>query len=306
MMPKLKQIIMSVLSEVMGNVNDSNENLNKIEDSLFDVVDSPKVAPVEGWEKPKGKEIYTSEGIWIGSVGNTYETLQPKDFFNAVVDNVRDTGMEFDLAKLEYNLRADGRSVEFRLPTNIVSFKNAAGKQDETKMFLNFVTGLAGYGATEVGLYSHRLICVNGMKIINSDIALKFKHTTKMNVKALTFAQEIINTASQVEATSQVWSEMNNVQIDTATKESFVRKLANMKKAELYSELSTKKQNIYDNISEAMAVEFGQTGSTVWGLLNGTTRYTNHYAAGASEEYILNKTGAKTNKKAQELALELI
>lgn len=297
---------MSVLSEVLGNVNAANANLNTIEDSLFNVVDSPKVAPVAGWETPEGKEIYRDSGIWIGTVGNTYETLQPRTFFEAVVDNVRDTGMEFNLAKLEYNLRADGKSVEFRLPTNIISFKNAAGKQDETKMFLNFVTGLAGYGATEVGLYSKRFICTNGMKIINSDIALKFKHTTRMNVKALTFTQEIIKTAAQVESTSQVWEEMNNVQINTATQEAFVRTLANMKKDELYADMSTKKQNIYDSINDAMAEEFARTGSTVWGLLNGATNYTNHYASGASEEYILNKTGAKTNALAQNLALALI
>jgi hypothetical protein len=150
MMPKLKQNIMSVLSEVMGNKNAANENLNAIEDKLFVAVDEPKIALREGWETPKGKEIYTSEGLWLGSVGDQYESLQPLDFFNAVVDNVRDSGMAFDLSKLEYNLHKNSTIVEFRLPTNIISFKNAVGKKDETEMFLNFWTGFGGSARTEV------------------------------------------------------------------------------------------------------------------------------------------------------------
>ena len=298
---------MSVLSEVMGNVNDSNENLNKIEDQLFTAVDEPKIALKEGWQVPKGKEIYTSEGIWLGSVGEQYESLQPLDFFNAVVDNVRDSGMAFDLSKLEYTLHKNSTIIEFRLPTNIISFKNAAGNKDETEMFLNFWTGFGGNARTEVGLYSHRFICSNGMRVINADIDLKVKHTVNMNHKALAFTKELITLSSQVQSTSQIWEEMNNVQVNVATKETFVRNLANMKKEETYADISKKKQKIYDSISEAIATEFSRTGSTVWGLLNGATYYNNHLAARAGdEEYILLATGAKENVRAQELALQLI
>ena len=298
---------MSVLSEVMGNVNDSNENLNRIEDQLFTAVDEPKIALREGWQVPKGKEIYTSKGLWLGSVGEKYESLQPLDFFNAVVDNVHNSGMAFDLSKLEYNVRKDSTIIEFRLPTNIISFKNAAGNKDETEMFLNFWTGFGGNARTEVGLYSNRFICTNGMRIINADIDLKVKHTENMNVKALTFTKELIGLASKVQSTSQIWEEMNNVQIDAATKENFVRALVKMKKEEAYADISKKKQKIYDSISEAVATEFSRTGSTVWGLLNGATFYNNHLAARAGdEEYILLATGAKENLRAQKLALDLI
>lgn len=303
---------MSVLSEVLADANAANENLNRIEDRLFVVRDEPKVAPHDGWVKPEGKEIYrlNDEGvgtIHLGTVGDQYESIQPTDFFNAVVDNVRDAGMEFDLSKLEYKTYKKSTIIEFRLPTNIISFKNAAGKQDDTEMFLNFWTGFGGNARTEIGLYSHRFICTNGMRIINADIDLKVKHTVNMNLKALNFTKEIIKVASQVQSTSQVWSEMNNTQVNAATKEQFVRDLAKMKKDEQYADISKKKQKIYDTISEAVAVEFGKTGSTVWGLLNGATYYTNHLAAKAGDaEYVLMATGAKDNQLAQKLALELI
>lgn len=303
---------MSVLSEVLGNASAANDNLNAIEDQLFTVVDSPKVAPVAGWAVPEGKEIYRLDAdgvgsIHLGSVGNSYESLQPLDFFNAVVDNVRDSGMEFDLGKLTYTTRKDSKIIEFRLPTNIISFKNAAGKTDDTEMFLNFWTGFGGNSRTEVGLYSHRFICTNGLRIINADIDLKVKHTVNMNAKALAFTKELIKLASQVQATSQVWSEMNNVQVNGATKEEFVRKITKMKKDEKYADISTKKKNIVDGLNAAIDVEFGRTGSTVWGLLNGVSYYTNHLAPrSGSEDYVLLASGAKDNELAQKLALELI
>lgn len=296
----------------MGNVNDSNANLNSIEDQLFKVADQPKVAPVDGWIVPEGKEIYRLNDagigtIHLGTVGEQYESLQPLDFFNSVVDNVRDAGMEFDLSKLQYKTMKGSSIIEFRLPTNIISFKNAAGRQDDTEMFLNFWTGFGGNARTEIGLYSHRMICTNGMRIINADIDLKVKHTKNMNVKALSFTQEIIKVASQVQASSQVWSEMNNTTVNAATKEAFIRGLAKMKKDEKYSDLSRQKTVIYDTLNEAMATEFGRTGATVWGLLNGATYYTNHLAKKAGdEEYVLLATGAKDNELAQKMALQLI
>ena len=298
---------MSVLSEVLGSINDANENLNTIEDKLFSVQDIEKIAPVEGFEVPEGKEIYTSEGKWLGSVGNNYESLQPIDFFNAVVDNVRDSGMEFDLSKLQYNVRKDSRIIEFRLPTNIVSFKNNVGKQDETKMFLNFWTGFGGHARTEIGLYSHRLICENGMRIINSDIDLKVKHTARMNTKALSFTKAIIEVASKVNSSEQMWKEMNNTEVDVATAEEFVRKLAKIKEDQTYADLHVKKKTVYDGIQEAIQTEFSRTGTTVYGLLSGATYYTNHIATTAKDsESILLASGAKYNEQAQKLALELI
>lgn len=298
---------MSILSEIMGNVNESNENLNKIENSLFKVEDIPMDAPKEGFEAPEGKMIYTTGGKWLGNVGQVYESLQPIDFLNSVVDSVRDSGMEFDLSKLEYNEISNGRIIEFRLPTNIISFKNKADRTDDTNMYLNFWTGFGGAARTEIGLYSHRFICENGMRIINADIDLKVKHTANMNLKALSFTKELISIASRVESTSQMWEKMNNVEVDTKTVETFLRTLAGVKKDEMYSDLGTRRQRNYDSLNEALATEFTRTGSTVWGMLNGASYYNNHIATGASNaDYVLVRTGAKQLKEAQKMALELI
>jgi hypothetical protein len=306
---------MATLKDVLGNANDASANLSRIEERLYKVIDFPVPTP-EGWKQsesgvvyddPKTKVVYTEDGRYLGTTGDQYESIQPRDFYDAVINNVRDCGMELDLSKLEFNVIADGRIVEFRLPTNIISFKNAVGKQDETKMFLNFWTGYGGSARTEIGLYSKRFICTNGMRIIQSDVDLKVKHTVNMNVKALTFAKEIIKVASEVERTSERWEEMNSVQVNTATVEEFTKNLAKFKKGEKYADVSTRKKNIYDQINEAVAIEFGDTGSTVWGLLNGATRYTNHMASGSDKaDYVLTRAGAKTNDLAQKLALELV
>lgn len=307
---------MATIKDVLSSGKDAAANLTNIEQRLHKVLDlnvpTPDKFGAKGdagakFDDPKTKLVYTSDGRYLGTTGDQYQSIQPKDFFDAVVNNVRDAGMEFDLSKLKYNDIGDGKIVEFRLPTNIVSFKNKAGKRDETKLFLNFWTGYGGNARTEIGLYSHRLICSNGMRIVNAEVDLKVKHTENMNLKALTFVEEIIKVASQVQATSQMWQEMNSVQVTDKTVEKYVRELAKFKKGEKYADVSTRKKNIYDSINEAIAIEFGDTGATVWGLLNGATRYTNHFASGSEKsDYILTRTGAKTNEKAQELALALI
>lgn len=296
-----------ILQDLMSNVNAASENINRIEKTLFSVQDIEMKEPIEGFERPNGKMIYTNKGKWLGNTGIDYVSLQPKDFFDAVIKNVRDTGMEFDLSKLEYNVLSNGRIIEFRLPTNIISFKNKQGKTDETKMFLNFWTGFGGVSRTEIGLYSHRFICSNGMRVIDSDIDLKVKHTARMNAKALSFTESIIKVASRVETTNQMWSVMDSKEVNTETAENFVRKIVGIKNNEQLSEISTRKRNIYEGVNEALATEFSRTGSTVWGLLNTVTYFNNHLASGAkNDDYVLLKTGAKNIETAQKLALELI
>jgi hypothetical protein len=72
------------------------------------------------------------------------------------------------------------------------------------------------------------------------------------------------------------------------------------------SELGTAKQNILNNVQESIALEFSRTGSTLWGLVNGITHYTNHVArTDDRNDYLLVGGGLKLNDTAQKVALEM-
>lgn len=304
---------METLDAILSNVSSEMENVDAIRKRLFSVVDIqvPK-PPIKGVDtelidEPDTKIIYNSNGNFLGHVGRVYESIQPQMFLDGLLGTVEGCDTNLDLSKLEYREMKGGRVIEFRLPTDVVAFKNRRGKDDEIQLFINFTTGFGGTQRTELGLYSKRLICTNGMRIIESETELRLKHTTKMNLKAEIYCQELTETLSKVSETSKVWQAMDSKQVDVDTVEKFTRKLAGIKAEEKIAEISTKKRNIFNQINEAVAQEFQITGTSVWGLLNGATRYTNHFASGhENEDYILVANGAKINAIAQREAMVLL
>lgn len=263
----------------------------------------------EAIDLPDTQLCYNDRGQFLGHVGKNYESIQPEMFLNSLLGTIDGCGKEtkLDLSKLEYIESANGRYIQFRLPVKTVAFKNVKGKEDIVDLFLSFNTGFGGYGRTELGLFSKRLICSNGMRIIEAETELKAKHTPRMNQKSLLYCEELVNTVNKVEETTKVWTAMNTKQVNESMIVNFTKKLADIKTSDKISEQSVRKQNIYNLMRDAIAAEFNDTGATVWGLLNGATRYTNHYASGhENSEYILYATGAKTNELAQHLALEML
>lgn len=309
---------MNTNETILDSVLTENTNIENIRQRLFTVYDVQVPAPVKylrslGLSKetevsePDTKIIYNSNGQFLGHVGRIYESIQPSAFLDSVTGTIEGCDSNLDLSKLEYRELKDGKVIEFRLPTVLVAFKNSRGKQDETELFLNFYTGFGGVSRSEIGLYSKRLICTNGMRIIQSETELNVKHTTKMNAKVLLYCEELSKVIAKVQDTSRVWQAMDSKQVNEATTERFARMIAGLKPEETKENISTKKRNIFDKVNEAIAQEFQRTGTTVWGLLQGATNYTNHFASGhESEEYVLVDTGAKVNQLAQREAIALL
>jgi plasmid maintenance system killer protein len=299
--------------DILKNIEGQFANVEKIKNQLFKVMDVsvPAPRPTENgvvFDNPKTQLIYTDKGVYLGTVGDTYKSIQPIEFLETIENSISN-GTNFDLGKLEYTERSNGKIINFKLPTEIVTFKNRAGKTDEIELFLNFETGFGGTARTEIGLYSKRFICSNGMRIVDSEIQVGFKHTERMNLKAISFSEEILMVANRVQETKKVWQQMDSIEVRTATEENFKRKLLKIKDSEKIADLHITTKNIYNALSEAMQTEFNRTGHTIFGLLNGVTYYTNHLAKksdGADGDYINVNAGAKMNKQAQELCLSMI
>lgn len=316
--PIFKQFKLNTMetTQILDKISSEMDNVSAIRERLFSVVDiqvpKPPIKNVdsEDIDEPDTKIIYNSKGRFLGHVGRVYESLQPSQFLDSLLGTIEgcETDANLDLSKLEYRELKEGRVIEFRLPLDIVSFKNSKGKQDETNLFLNFWTGFGGTSRTEIGLYSKRLICSNGMRIIQSETELNVKHTVNMNAKVLLYCEQLMKTIAKVQETSKVWQQMDSVQVNSDTVKMFAEKIAGVTKEEKQTgKLSTRKANILNQVNEAIAQEFQRTGATVWGLLNGATNYTNHFASGSQDEdYILVNTGAKVNELAQREAIALL
>lgn len=300
-------------ANIIEAIETENENVENIRKKLFKVFDidvkAPEIPNFEGEiESPDAKIIYNSRGKFLGQVGRIYESIQPETFLNSVVGTIEGCeGVNLDLSKMTYRELKAGKIVNFRVPLGEIRLINKLGKEDISQTALDFTTGFGGIEKTSISLYFHRLICSNGMRGWQSEMSLSVKHTTKMNQKILLYCAEVMKTISKVQETQTIWNAMNAKQIDVATAENFARKIADIKKDEKIAELSTRKVNIYNAIQEAIAQEIKVTGATVWGLLNGATRYTNHFASGhENADYILVNAGAKINELAQREAIALL
>jgi len=302
----------------LNNIEAQFDNLANIRTKLFKVLDVPVPNPnikseeLQGieFENPKTQIIYNDKGKYLGTVGDVYQSIQPITFLESIETSVFNCDANLDLSKLTYHERKEGAIISFKLPTEIISFKNKNGILEEIPLFVEIETGFGGTAATTIGLYSKRLICSNGMKIIQSEIDLKFKHTVNMNHKALIFCDELFKTVAKVQDTKEMWKAMDSKQVNVSTTERFIRELAEIKHNEIISDLSTRKQNIFNSIGASVAKEFERTGATVFGLLQGATYYTNHVAsgndAGFDGDFVNVANGFKINTKAQKLALQLL
>jgi hypothetical protein len=301
---------MNTSENVLENLGNEFENIEKIKSQLFEVIDLKVPAPKHNdgieFDDPKTQLIYTNDGRYLGTTGEQYQSIQPITFLNSIVNSVDACSLYLDLGKLNYSESKNGAVIDFKVPTDVITFRNRLGNEEEIPTFINLSTGFGGKQRTEIGLYTKRLICSNGLRIIESEVELKAKHTANMNHKALIFCDELYKVVAKVQDTKQFWQAADNVEVNSNMVESFARKIAGIKEREKFADLSSRKKNIFEDVNEAIAIEFARTGTTAYGLLQGATYYTNHLASGSGAEYVEYASGRKTNDLAQKLVADLI
>lgn len=275
------------------------KNSNVITDpktQLFTVQNFDLQTNLAGFDVPKDYASYfTNDGRFLGIHKGTYNPVQPADIFKSIdfID-----GWQFN----EFN---GGKNIEF---TNVIKpfeFVNGAKKLDSLEYRFTVSTSYDGSRPFVVGLFVHRLICTNGMTVKQSEQKVSFKNTKGNTAKALSLANDLTKVATKADEFSERIQAYNRKEVTTRQLNKFVNDVLGIKDR---NELTTRKENILNQINESIAIEFGRTGANLWGLLNGVTHYTNHVASADKDtaEYIRFGTGAKLNEKALIIADALI
>jgi len=296
--------------DILKNLNDFNTPIQAIEQKLFDVQKVQYPSPMDGFNQPKAWGIYkTSGGQELGTVGSRYAPIQPKEFFNSFINGIVESELSVDLSKLKYTEYYNGERISFKLPLETIAFKNKAKINDVIETYLSFTTTFNGTGSSVLGLFTERLICLNGMTATTKDCYATYKHTENSNVKALIHSNQISKIAKNgTQNLKQRFNLMNETEISQSQQDELLTKITGYD-FKNYKEAKHKTRTTMDKINESVAIETRRTGTTLWGLLNGITNYTNHVASAGKnqEEYILFATGAKLNKKAEQvITAELI
>lgn len=310
---------MNTINNIFGTVTATQNHLATIEGKLFQVVKLPLLAqnPTElpnFFKAPKETfgHYKTNGGECLGVVGKDSTAMQPKEFFDNIVETVFEYGADLDLDTLEFNQYNGGSRIEFSIRMKPFTFVNAKKVVDETNMKVTFSTSYNGTKSNVISLYTERVVCSNGMVASKLQGTLKGRNTISGKAKILSYASELAQIINGAKDFKEKMEALDKIAVTKEQIEAFKLALLGYNKAELLAseKAETRKYNILENVEKAMEIEFARTGQTAFGLLQGVTYYTNHIANTSKiisdAEYIRFNQGFKTNEKAQELLFAML
>lgn len=291
---------------ILENIAKSHQAVQTIENQLFNVVKMPLYTGVDDkFTIENGFGLFKeSGGNQLGIVGKDFNASQPKAIFEAFCDASLQSG--FDIDKLNYFEMKEGKKIRFSIPIAKVSFKNVRGVEDTTNVILNVQTGFDGNTATSLYLETYRLICTNGMKKTFTEFKAKFRNTNGNEGKIAGMLADVTKCVSQVEKLEEMYIRLNDVKVNQKAVDKYIQAVFGYDLTK-YAELGKQSIEIVDKVKECIEWEFKNTGATAFGLFNGITHYTNHFAKGhENKDYLFTEQGARTNDKALKEILVMV
>lgn len=279
-------------------------NANTIESRLFEVTKVQLHPNIEGFNSPDNYGVYkTTGGAPLGVVGSVYEPTQPKILFNSLIETISETEFGFD--EMKFNELKGGKIINFEIPVGMTSYTNLLGKEDESVVKLHLQTGYDGYTKTTMFLSTYRLVCSNGMKRSHTEFALSYKNTKGNIGKSYDLSMSIQKLLEEKTTLQEMEQLLMNKQVNQAKVDEFLKRTVGYSQKE-YNELTAQKRKTLDEINKNIELEFSRTGSSLFGLLQGITCYTNHSASTKDRDSFLFLDSGKTlNDKAWNNLLEM-
>lgn len=283
------------------------QKVEKLKENVFEVFETPSMIFCPLTDELINDGFYTvsnSNGNIHGKVASKDSLLPLTDLIDIAyginLDN--ELNLQFDRATIEYF--ADESIAEMRIPMGKSTFKTRNGFSDATDLFLFIKTGFGGVCRTEVGIYTYRWACKNGLVVRHGLQYFQAKHTEKMNEKVKIFLAEVLpKMTDSVSEFTKMAKRFDSKEISKEQVEAFRQKFFKYKEGD---DISTKKANQIEAFNDALREEMGRVGQTVWGLLQSATNYTNHKHYNSSREYHIVGAGATQNATAEKYCLELV
>lgn len=305
---------------ILENLNADANHLNEIRNQLFDVVVLPNYPPSLDaiqqqygnvpndvkFVRPQSFTTYRNTGgqpLGI-KIGKDFVPTQPNMLFDSFTNCLIEVG--YDLSKLQYTELKDGSKVRFSIDLEGISFKNRKAKVDDIHTSLILETGYDGLTKTTYSLQTERLVCTNGMTVTDSKTAVSFKNTKGNFGKIGLACEDISKMALKVGDYKKQILAYDSKEVNTKDVNAFLKKIAGYDQTER-TELGKVKNARLDAFMESIELEFGRTGATAWGLLNGATYFTNHVAnTDNREDYLYAGGGRLINANAEKFVNALI
>lgn len=307
-------------NEILSAITSTSKNITKIQNRFYEVVKVPMHPKQIGGVLLKNPTnmygVYnakTGELLSEKSMGKDFLPMQQQEFLDNILSTIHEFGADLDLETLAFKTWGNGAKIEFSVKMFPISFKNNKGLQDITNMEMTFSTSYDGSKANRIGIFTERLVCLNGMTALKLEGELKGKNTVSGKNKILSYAREVADIFNGAIDFKQKMIALDKIAMSNVRIEEFKKQLLGFNQATLLAsekKSEARRQSMLDNLDKAMAIEFKRCGKTAFGLLQGATYYTNHLSNTSkkidNDFYIRFGTGAKINDKAQALLFALV
>jgi hypothetical protein len=225
---------------------------------------------------------------WLGSVGNRYEAMQNHELADTIVGIQDRFG-----GKIRGGTIQDGKKIYYQL--------SLADQQVGPDTLKRFITCLNSHdGSSSIGFGSTNTVvsCSNMFHRAMRDLS-KFRHTASASERLALAVTEFKNAMDADEALMDRFKRFTEVKLDPTILERVMSNIFNVDMQAKQSKTSTRKINQIATFEQALTKETSEKGSTLWGLFNAVTYYTNHLEKGkADEHHLMFGSGYKKNLKA--------
>jgi len=306
---------MDVLKELGITTSTTSQAVETLKKQVFETFETPSMIfnPISD---EKGAHLLIEDGFQTvsnsngnihGKVSKSGSVLQMTDLIDIAYDVSITQGLDLNFNEAELDYFKDESVCTLKIPLGVSAFKTANGFADGTKVSLFIKTGFGGTACSEVGIYTHRFVCSNGMEVRHGLNYFKAKHTEKMNELAKVFLYKSLPLMmSSVNDFTKLAKKMDRTEITAKQIEEFRMSMFGYTKADKKAgKISTKKAGMIAEFNLGLKEEQKRAGKTLWTLLQGATNYTNHRHYNAGEEFIVTGAGNTFNAKAEKLCLAL-
>ena len=161
-----------------------------------------------------------------------------------------------------------------------------------------YLTGASSHdGSTSLGFGTSTLTisCMNTFFRVFRNLDNKLKHTSSMRPRIDQILFGIDKLLKEEQTTFEELKRLSNVEMTPLHQELVTKLFFNLENTDKLGEMSTRMKNQIDTFEMDVLREIGEKGNTLYGLMNGLTRYTTHDKFKTSEKSmeakLFNRTG---------------
>lgn len=252
--------------------------------------------------KPTGSNgIFRNDnGLWLGTVGDRYETFQNSEMVEMIVQASEGIGLSTNRGGMLFN----GKKVyvQMTLPDEFVGKSNV--KRHLTALNSHDGTSSIGFGSANTVV-----VCQNTFFKAYGEVE-KIRHTQSMKARVENAIKSLRIALGLDEKLMVNYKRMADEQLNDEIVMRVVKKIFNADIDAKQSEVSTRKQNLIKSFSDSVEKSIEEQGKTIWALFNGVTRYYNHVSAPEGEdrkvEYLYSANGARYSNMAFDTIMQYI